>query len=140
MRMGLWLVCIAQLLFMAACGGSDVATSTAVPLDNRTISDPYYSRQWSLNPAAVDYYGSKIDYDAHIHGAEELTRYSGKGVRIAVIDDGLDRSHEDLEGAVVATYNLNLDSEQLDALGSTLSHGTAVSGIIAARENILGIK
>jgi subtilisin family serine protease len=53
-------------------------------------------------------------------------------VVVAVIDSGIDTSHPDLEGALVPGHNF-LD-ESADVNDST-GHGTAVSGIIAARAN-----
>lgn len=54
---------------------------------------------------------------------------TGQGVRVAVIDSGVDAHHPDLEGQV---------ERELDALDGPLPperHGTAVAGIIAARAN-----
>lgn len=131
-------------LLLAACGGgSDGGTGGAPeplpPPADRVIRDPYFVEQWNLNPAAGRVFGADVDVDAHIHGSGELTRYTGRGVRIAIIDDGLDLSHEDLQGAVVATYNLSRNDSRLDPVEATASHGTAVTGIIAAQQNTRGI-
>ena len=53
----------------------------------------------------------------------------GAGVTVAVIDSGVDREHPELEGRVI---------ESVDTTGFGASadlHGTAIAGIIAAREN-----
>jgi subtilisin family serine protease len=55
---------------------------------------------------------------------------TGKGVRIAVIDSGIDTSHPDLAGQV--TVNRNFVSGR-DLAGE--AHGTGVAGIIAAKAN-----
>jgi len=63
----------------------------------------------------------------------------GKGVRIAVIDTGIDSSHPDMQGRVLEQRNLVGDT--LNAMNER--HGTAVAGIIAAvdnnRQGIVGV-
>lgn len=60
---------------------------------------------------------------------------SGRGVRVAVVDSGIQADHPDLSGQVAG--RLNLVAGRADA-GEI--HGTAVAGIIAARaDNRVGI-
>ena len=60
---------------------------------------------------------------------------SGRGVRVAVIDSGIEATHPDLAGQLLLNQNF-VDGRPL--VGE--SHGTAVAGIIAARaDNGLGI-
>ncbi|HEY4368664.1 MAG TPA: S8 family serine peptidase [Steroidobacteraceae bacterium] len=67
--------------------------------------------------------------------AHNLSR--GNGVRIAIIDTGVDAHHPDLVGQIVKQRNF-VDNTPADS--STDRHGTAVAGIIAARgNNHLGI-
>ena len=69
------------------------------------------------------------------HLAELHQRATGRGVRIAVVDSGVQGDHPDLAQQVADQLNLvanRADSAEL--------HGTAVAGIIAARaDNHLGI-
>jgi hypothetical protein len=64
--------------------------------------------------------------------AHELA--TGRGVKIAVIDSGIDREHRDLKGAV---------GEAFDATGTKDAkpdvHGTAIAGIIRARGLVSGV-
>ena len=84
--------------------------------------DPYKPLQTSFNEMQIDV----------VH-----RQATGAGIRIAIIDSGVDARHPDLAGQV---------TEQIDLTGSALNfeediHGTAVAGIIAARsENGLGIE
>lgn len=60
---------------------------------------------------------------------------TGKGVRVAVIDTGVDRRHRELRGSVVRSANF---VEHGDASFDDDRHGTAVAGIIGARDTQLG--
>lgn len=64
----------------------------------------------------------------------------GKGVRIAIIDDGFDLEHEDLQGTNVA-FVYDVDAKTLNASPklSLDSHGTQVAGVIFARHNGIGV-
>ncbi|MBP2335636.1 subtilisin family serine protease [Saccharothrix coeruleofusca] len=53
--------------------------------------------------------------------------YTGKGVKVAVLDTGVDAEHPDLAGHVVAAANFTEDSDNSDVVG----HGTHVASTIA---------
>ncbi len=79
---------------------------------------------FTLQPAAAAW------HLAELHGAA-----TGREVRIAVIDSGVQLDHPDLAGQVASSANLVADSPWVGEI-----HGTAVAGIIAARaDNHLGI-
>jgi len=60
---------------------------------------------------------------------------TGRGVRVAVIDSGVQRDHPDLAGQVALSANFVADHPEAAEL-----HGTAVAGIVAARaDNHVGI-
>jgi len=88
-----------------------------------TISDPLYENQWYVPDTNFD------------KAWRELKIQSG--IKIAVIDTGVNREHSDLNGKVLAGYDFfNNDYDATDDHG----HGTFVSGIIAAVSNKIGIK
>lgn len=60
----------------------------------------------------------------------------GRGVKVAVVDTGVNASHPDLKGAVRGGTNLvDAGKPPQDDNG----HGTHVAGIIAARDNQIGV-
>lgn len=57
----------------------------------------------------------------------------GRNVRVAIIDSGVDVTHPELKGAV---------AESIDVVGGKAApdtHGTAIAGIVGAREQLSGI-
>ena len=67
--------------------------------------------------------------------------FEGEGIKIGVIDTGIDYNHPDLfgfgpDGKVVGGYDyVDSDKEPMDTNG----HGTEVAGIIAANGNLKGV-
>ncbi|MEG0940631.1 MAG: S8 family serine peptidase [Oscillospiraceae bacterium] len=94
------------------------ATLFAVP------NDTFAKKQWNLEKLHIS--------DAWNKG------YEGNGVRVAVIDSGVNSLHEDFEG-VSFDKGSNMINGSHDVTDET-GHGTGVCGIIAAaRNNALGI-
>lgn len=71
------------------------------------------------------------------------TTYSGKGVKIGVVDTGIDFNHQDLKLNYRGGYDLvDLDDEPMETTeeeGMPTSHGTHVAGIAAANGELLGV-
>jgi subtilisin family serine protease len=89
---------------------------------SKSYSDPYLNLQSGFNSLGI----------AGLHATT-----TGKGVRIAVIDTGVDLNHPDLKGQI--QYSENLATEPLDHNLADL-HGTAVAGILSAKpDNGIGI-
>ena len=85
------------------------------PADARAAEEPWYFEALGVEAAR----------DAGLSGA---------GVKIALIDSGVNASHEDLADADITGYNF-LGSEpyaDVSAYGADLGHGTLVCGILAA--------
>lgn len=75
-------------------------------------------------------------YQQGFHGAWNTTRgidrTTGRGIKVAVIDTGCDRSHPDLGRKIIKSYDFaNGDRYANDDTG----HGTFVAGIIGANTN-----
>jgi len=58
---------------------------------------------------------------------------------VAVIDDGFEVDHEDLQGNIIATYNADDESSDVGYYGSEGAHGSSCAGFIAAPLNGMGI-
>ena len=94
--------------------------------------DPLYACQWHLQ--------NHIDEDEDINVEPAWADgIDGTGINVAVVDDGLDHYHEDLAPNV--DTSLNHDYSGGDDVHSPLEHhGTAVAGLIAARDNNVGVR
>lgn len=64
----------------------------------------------------------------------DFAEFSGKGVRIGVIDSGIDGTHPDLQGAVRGGVAISVDSDGMicchDDHSDVSGHGTACAGLI----------
>ena len=65
--------------------------------------------------------------------------YKGNGIHIAVVDNGMHFAHEDLKENVDTALNYDYTPET-PSIYSQNNHGTRVSGLIAARDNDLGVR
>jgi subtilisin family serine protease len=84
----------------------------------------------SLRALAGDPY-APFQYGPRVVRADRAHAWvTGRGVRIAVIDTGVDTNHPDLIGRIVQTINFVEGGEKTFTADH---HGTAVAGIIAAR-------
>ena len=99
------------------------------PWAAQASNDPLFEQQWALG---------------RIKAAEAWTVSTGQGVRIGIVDTGVDLTHEDLAGRVVASTNCigsNGDPARCEGSGQDdQGHGTHVAGIAAAtKDNGKGI-
>ena len=115
--------------------------------------DPLFCDQWHLKntgqrgadgvPAAT---GEDINVEPvwNSCGAGDVgDSCRGEGVRVAVVDDGMEIAHEDLVDNVAPGLSHNYSSNGTDPtpVSPFDSHGTSVSGLIAARDfNNLGLR
>ena len=100
------------------------------------ISDPFYGCQWHLKNN--DQFRNSAGQDIRVE--EVWPTYTGDGINVAVVDDGMHYTHEDLEDNVDATLNHNYNNDTTDIYDYFEWHGTAVAGLIAAKDNSLGIR
>ena len=99
-------------------------------LNNPQISDPLYVCQWHLNSP------EGVDANVEAAWAQGVT---GEGVNVAVVDDGMYFTHVDLRDNVDTSRNHDYTGK--GSIYTPLEHhGTHVSGIIAARDNDIGVR
>ncbi|MDA9765784.1 S8 family serine peptidase [Gammaproteobacteria bacterium] len=124
--------------------------SDAVTITIDLKTDPLYQYQWHLNNTGQTNFatnagtpGVDLNVDSVISG-----NTTGSGIVIAVVDDGLEISHEDLVDNVVSgSYDfVNSDNDPTQPDPCTdeddcVGHGTSVAGIIAAKGwNNIGVR
>ena len=106
---------------------------TAPPPPN----DPLYNLQWAhLNDGSANQFNGVAGTDIDVDEAWTITK--GKPtIRIAVIDEGVQRNHPDLVNNIDPLgFGLNAANASTgDILATTRSHGTSCAGIIAAEAN-----
>ena len=100
------------------------------------INDPLYGCQWHLNND--DQFRNSAGQDIRVE--EVWPTYTGDGINVAVVDDGMHYRHEDLTDNVLTSFNHNYDPDQTDIYNYFEDHGTAVAGLIAAKDNSLGVR
>ena len=100
------------------------------------INDPLYGCQWHLNNN--DQFRNSSGHDIRVE--EVWPTYTGSGINVAVVDDGMHHQHEDLTDNVLTSFNHNYDPDLTDIYHPFEDHGTAVAGLIAAKDNSLGMR
>ena len=116
----------------------DAGESTSkASLSVSVIIEPMYAYQWFLENTGQDAFatlGGIVGEDINHSGALVLG-ITGEGVRVNVIDTGLEIQHPDLQANIVAggSYNyLDGSSDPTNTTSSAGDHGTSAAGIIAA--------
>jgi len=93
----------------------------------------------SIDVETLEYGVNQINAEAIWGGAPDATTLlvgqGGAGIKVAVIDTGIDCGHQDLAGGCVYGANFANAAQPFDDNG----HGTHVGGIIAARQNGVGV-
>lgn len=97
-------------------------------------SDPYFGSQWAINNQG--YLGGTVDADMDV--SEAWAYSTGSGIKIAILDTGVELTHPDLASNLLT----GLDATGNGSNGGPLygghfnnAHGTACAGIAAAVAN-----
>ena len=101
-----------------------------------SINDPFYGCQWHLKNN--NQFRNSGGHDIRVE--EVWPTYTGSGINVAVVDDGMYYQHEDLTDNVLTSLNHNYVPDLTDIYYPFDGHGTAVAGLIAAKDNSLGVR
>ena len=100
-----------------------------------TLSDALSGCQWHLINSGQR--KGTEDEDINVEDAWAITR--GSGINVAVVDDGMHYEHRDLRDNVNTSLNHDYTGES-EIFRPFETHGTAVAGLIAARDNSIGVR
>ena len=98
-----------------------------------TINDPLYACQWHLNS------DDSAGMDINVESVWADSLITGAGVNVAVVDYTIDYSHADLSANINSALNHDYGARS-NAYRPADHHGTNVAGVIAARDNTIGVR
>lgn len=121
-----------SLRVSAVSGALESALSAEVsgtPAGSGSGSDPLFGEQWYLSQPSGE--------DLRVAGAWSAG-FKGEGVKVVVVDEGVDLGHEDLKQNVA----VGLSWDYLGSSPTSLAeHGTSVAGLVGARDlNDVGVR
>ena len=116
----------------------EVATTT---IDGSGTLDPLFSDQWHLQNTGQE--GGTPGQDTNVSPVWSMG-FKGEAIRIAIVDEDLEIEHEDLKNNIASGLSHNyldgLTDPKCPENSITCGHGTAVAGLLAARDlNDLGV-
>ncbi|MCY3642880.1 MAG: S8 family serine peptidase [Acidimicrobiaceae bacterium] len=112
--------------------------SLCLSLEQSTgVNDELQGCQWHLDNRAQR--GGVRGEDANVVAAH-AAGYLGAGVGVAVVDAGIDLDHEDLAGNTDSSRSRSYCGSDTAPFSNWEDHGTAVAGVIAARDNSIGMR
>lgn len=103
-----------------------IATAVIAP------SDSYFNNQWGLENTGQTINGVIGTVDADINAPTAWNTTLGVGVTAAILDSGINESHQDLVGKVVNEQDF---TGSASGTNDVYGHGTHVAGIVAANTN-----
>jgi subtilisin-like proprotein convertase family protein len=99
----------------------------------KTFNDPLFASQWYLVNTGQRGGTSRLD----INVLSAWDKYTGKGIVVAVNDDGMDLTHPALSANLLTnlTYDAGRDTVGQGFVGAANSHGTVVGSIVGMAGN-----
>ncbi|OWF48429.1 Proprotein convertase subtilisin/kexin type 6 [Mizuhopecten yessoensis] len=104
-----------------------------------TFTDPLWVKQWYLYGGGRRGRNGPGGFDMGVAGAWKMG-YSGKGVVITILDDGIERDHPDLIGNYDPYASTDINGHDSDPMprydfSNENRHGTRCAGEVAAKAN-----
>ncbi|MCH9741355.1 MAG: S8 family serine peptidase [Epsilonproteobacteria bacterium] len=120
-------------------GTESSENETTIDISSAT-KEPYYKYAWHLESAnsVLNDQGYTVNQNADINVTEAWKITMGLGVKVAVIDDGADVTHEDLKSNLLVAYNADDGTSDINANSDEASHGNTCAGFIVAPINSKG--
>ena len=116
---------------VATGAGGDGAGGDGAGGDQILYVTPVAAQTTEIYPWGIDRIGAADVQEAS-------PQVAGDGVKVAVFDTGIDRTHPDLAPNLTGGFNAIAGADPND-YGDDNGHGTAMAGIIAARLNRAGV-
>ena len=113
-------------------------TSRIVPVSVALNADPLLPNQWHIQNVGQNAFSTTFPVAGNDMNVTEawIGGYSGKGIKVGVVDSGLEAAHEDLAANVDLTHSWNFITGTNDPTRQPTDvgddHGTQVAGIIGA--------
>jgi len=100
-------------------------------------AEPYYKYAWHIDAknSALNAEGYPINDHADINLTAAWAWSMGEGVKVAVIDDGGEVDHEEIQENLYVAYNADDGSDNVVANSEEGSHGNVCAGFIVASIN-----
>lgn len=104
-----------------------------IQLDSDPPDDAYFDEQWGLHNSGQSFCTPCVDcsLDVDLNMPEAWEMQDTCTVLVGIIDDGIDRDHEDLADAVHLLLHFGIEDGEEEA-GCSWPHGSAVAGIVGA--------
>ena len=107
--------------------------------NQRLFGDPYYACQWHLKNREPLQDGEDVNIEPAWDTVVDGKPVNGEGVNVVVVDNGMDHRHEDLSPNVNRSLNHDYSGGG-DIHDPEYHHGTVVAGVVAARDNNIGVR
>lgn len=101
-----------------------------IKLDVFHTNDPLFNSQWAIKNNG--YLGGTVDADMDVEEAWALA--TGTGIKVAIIDEGVDLVHPDLQANLLSGFDTTGGNSN-GGFQNNDSHGTACAGIVGAIGN-----
>lgn len=99
-------------------------------------NDPLFGNQWGLNNTGQNNGATGVDIK---HCAAMTITEGSPNITVAVVDEGVDLTHPDLQANIVGGFDATGNNGNGAPTNNDEVHGTACAGIIAAIKNNIGI-
>lgn len=93
-------------------------------------NDPFFNSQWAIKNQG--YLGGTVGADMKVESAWNIA--TGSGIKVAIIDEGVDLTHPDLQANLLAGFDATGNNSN-GAPSNDDAHGTACVGMVTSMGN-----